>query len=442
MSHPIVLAHGFASRSDLPLPFGLALAGAGTALVVSFVVLAVAWKSPRLRGAEAGVALPGPLAALLDSPAARAVQRALGTLAFLYCLVSALGSPDDALNPAPDVVYVLLWVGLPVASLVLGPIGGRLSPIRALHAGLASLARIDPREGLRPLPEKLGHLPAAVGLAGFVWLELVAPNNTSARLLGVLAVLYVVAHTIAALVYGERWLTRGESFEVYSALVGRLSVLGRRADGALVVRSPLDGLAATPACTGLVAVVAVLLGSTLWDSAAATTALQDTLQTDFRDVRVLVGTLGLFLMIALVAAAYSVAVPSAAPTGVERSRLPLVFAHSLIPIVAGYVVAHYATLLIFEGQRAVLLLSDPLGTGADLFGVAGSSVDYQVVTPYGIALLQVLAIVIGHVLAVISAHDAAVSVYPGRGGAVREQLPLLVLMIAFTCGGIGLLFAV
>ena len=209
-----------------------------------------------------------------------------------------------------------------------------------------------------------------------------------------------------------------------------------------MLRNPLDGLAAIPEHPGLVTVVAVLLGSTLWDSAAATTSLQDTLQQQGSTSQVVIRTLGLVLTVGLVAAAYSVAVPSAPPTGVERRALPTVFAHSLVPIVAGYAVAHYATLLLFEGQRAFLLLTDPLGTGADLFGVAGQRVDYGLLGPTGIANLQVIAIVVAHVVAVVSAHDRAVAVYPGRGGAVREQLPLLLLMIVFTCGGIGLLFAV
>ena len=35
---------------------------------------------------------------------------------------------------------------------------------------------------------------------------------------------------------------RGDGFEVYSTLVGRLSPFGRRTDGRLVVRNPLENL--------------------------------------------------------------------------------------------------------------------------------------------------------------------------------------------------------
>ena len=46
------------------------------------------------------------------------------------------------------------------------------------------------------------------------------------------------------------------------------------------------------------------------------------------------------------------------------------FVHSLVPIAMVYVVAHYLTFLVFEGQAISYLASDPLGQGWDLFGTA------------------------------------------------------------------------
>ena len=106
----------------------------------------------------------------------------------------------------------------------------------------------------------------------------------------------------------------------------------------------------------------------------------------------------------------------------------------------GYVVAHYFSLLLFEGQRAVILLSDPLDTGANLLGAAGAAVDYGLVTVTTIALIQVVAVVAGHVLAVVSAHDRAVALFP-LTQAVVGQLPLMAMMALYTIGGLTLLFA-
>ena len=48
--------------------------------------------------------------------------------------------------------------------------------------------------------------------------------------------------------------------------------------------------------------------------------------------------------------------------------------------------------------------------------------------------------VLGHVLGVIAAHDRALNVLPERH-QLTGQLPLLVAMVAFTVGGLYLLFA-
>ena len=56
------------------------------------------------------------------------------------------------------------------------------------------------------------------------------------------------------------------------------------------------------------------------------------------------------------------------------------------------------------------------------------------------SVLQVCAVVVGHVLGVVLAHDRAVRLLPRRH-AVVGQLPMLALMVAYTVGGLSLLFA-
>jgi hypothetical protein len=62
------------------------------------------------------------------------------------------------------------------------------------------------------------------------------------------------------------------------------------------------------------------------------------------------------------------------------------------------------------------------------------------VEPTLVATVQVCAIVLGHVIGVVLAHDRAVRLLPRRH-AVLGQLPLLALMVVYTCGGLLLLFA-
>jgi hypothetical protein len=156
---------------------------------------------------------------------------------------------------------------------------------------------------------------------------------------------------------------------------------------------------------------------------------------------VLLETLGLLASIGLFAAAYVAATLLAGRLGhAGRTALPGLFAHSIIPIAVGYAVAHYYSLLVLEGQRAVINLSDPLGIGADWLGTADRGVSATLVTPTGVATLQVVAVVVGHVVGVVLAHDRAVRLFPRRA-AVAGQVPLLVLMVAYTVGGLFLLFA-
>lgn len=114
------------------------------------------------------------------------------------------------------------------------------------------------------------------------------------------------------------------------------------------------------------------------------------------------------------------------------------FVHSLVPIALAYAVAHYFSLAVFEGQGSLALLSDPLGRGWDLFGTADWRIDYRAVTPTTIAWVQAGAIVVGHVIGVVVAHDRAVAMFD-RKRADRSQRPLLAVMVAYTVGGLALL---
>jgi hypothetical protein len=82
-----------------------------------------------------------------------------------------------------------------------------------------------------------------------------------------------------------------------------------------------------------------------------------------------------------------------------------------------------------------------LGTGANWFGLGNVAENRWLANqPTLVASLQVAAIVIGHVLGIISAHDRSVRLFPPRRALVA-QLPLLAVMVAYTVTGLLLLFA-
>jgi hypothetical protein len=132
-------------------------------------------------------------------------------------------------------------------------------------------------------------------------------------------------------------------------------------------------------------------------------------------------------------------------TGVDddlrRVELPNLFAHSVVPIIVGYIVAHYLTYLVVVGQSTLIQASDPLGNGSDLLGTGDWRVNYWLTSqPTLLADIKVVSVVLGHVLGVVAAHDRAVRLLPLRH-QLTGQLPLLFAMVAFTVGGLYLLFA-
>ncbi|MGW7454085.1 hypothetical protein [Streptomyces sp. NPDC054787] len=420
------LAHGIGSQHDLPISPFYAFAGAFAALFVSFLALGLLWSTSRFRGNRSGLALPAALQRVADAPATRTALRGLGLAAALAVLLHLLLGPDDpARNPAPGAVYVLLWVGLVPASLLLGPVWRLLNPLRTLHRLLSrALRRRDPG---RPIPARLGQWPAAAGLFGFTWLELVAPDPASTTTLLIALAAYATAQLALAARFGERWFDDGDAFEAYSALLARLSPLGRRSDGRLVLRNPFHGLDATPERPGLVATVCVLLGSTAYDGFSDNPSWINVLQTSPLG-RTPAATLGLLGSIALVAALYCLCAVATRLVSGPQPRPLTAFAHSLVPIALGYLIAHYFSLLVVEGPRTV---SMALGTD-------NASEAAPPLGPGALAALHVIAVVTGHVLGVVAAHDRSVRLFP-PAKAVAGQLPLLALMITYTVGGLSLL---
>jgi hypothetical protein len=129
--------------------------------------------------------------------------------------------------------------------------------------------------------------------------------------------------------------------------------------------------------------------------------------------------------------------------GVESSRrreLPGLLAHSLVPIVVGYVLAHYLTYLLEKGQAAFFALLDPLGRGWTPLG--DPSITYFLSEHTStLAALKVTCVVAGHVVAVVAAHDRALVLLP-RAHRLSGQLAMLLLMVAYTFTGLYLLFSV
>ena len=438
-------AHGIGGAKDLPIPLGLAVAGATAALVVSFCVLALAWRTPRYQRHRPGRPVPAWLARLVDDPRLQWACRVVGLVVAGYLVWPLVWGPDLVTNPVLGTFYVLVWVGLVPASLLLGPVVRAFSPVRTITLLIARATGGDPGTGLLRYPARLGYWPGAVGLFAFVAQELVNPQSAYVGSVRLWLAAYLAIMVLGGAVFGPVWLSRADPFEVYSDLVAHLSPWGR-VEGRLVVRSPLANLATLTPRPGLLAVVAVLFGSTAFDSYKDTTSwinFVDGLGAD----HLLVNAVALLVFCAAVALTFYLAATSTgvagdddpAASGVRRAQLPGLLAPTVVPIIVGYITAHYLTYVVEVGQTTLIQLSDPLVRGDDVLGTGGWSVNYWLsFHPALLAVIKVLAVVVGHVTAVVAAHDRAISLLPRRH-QVTGQLGMLLVMVIYTATGLYLL---
>jgi hypothetical protein len=375
-----VIAHGIVGRADLPIPTELFGVGAALVLVLSFLALAAGWSRPRLERVPERVLLRVPVAV-------EAILGAAGVAAFAATVWAGLeGTSAQSANLAPTAVYVGFWIAVPFASLVLGDVFRLLSPWRAVG-----------RYGVEP------------------------------------------------------WTRRADAFGVWFGMFARLAPLARRDDGRLVLRPPVAGAARLRAIAGTTAVLVIGIGSTGFDGAKEGPLFNDlagTIQDALTGAGLTKGfalelafVVGLLVAVALVGAIWRLGTLGMPPAGDGRTALARRFVHALIPIAAAYLVAHYFSLLAYNGQDLWRLASDPLGNGADYFGGAGATIDYSVVSATAIWYVQTGALVLGHVAGLVLAHDRALAVYGSPRAATRSQLVMLVVMVLFTLLGMWLLSA-
>jgi len=443
-----VVAHGVGGSTDLPVPLSYALIGAVWALVITFAVVAVAWQTPRFDPAKPGRALPGWVTNSVDSPAIRWLIAATAAAFAVWVGAGAIWGPQDSDNALPGVFYVLLWVGLVAASIVFGPVWRVISPMRTLHR-LFGLRRSE-RPASRTYPSRWGYWPGAVGLFAFVWLELASPDPGSLMAIKIWILVYAVVMLSGAAIYGSTWFARADPFEVYSVTASRLAPFRRnRASGQIVVGNPLDHLPTMPVRPGVVAVMAVLLGSTAFDSFSAAPTFRTFVDDNAPAVPLVGDTLGgtllrsvaLLVFVVVVGVTFSVA--ARATSGVQpeqRRELPGRLAHCLIPIVVGYVFAHYLSYLVERGQETAVRLADPFGLGWHLLGLDSGDVVYLLsLNPTLLWTIKVACVVVGHVIGVVAAHDQALRVLP-PGHQLTGQLAMMLTMVAYTLTGLYLLF--
>jgi hypothetical protein len=471
MTPALAQAHGIVGRADLPIPVWLFSWTAAIVLVVSFVALSTLWRTPRLQREHRRrlVRLPRALEWLAS---------VVGLGLFVLVVYSGFaGAQVTQANFSVTFIYVIFWVGVPVASVLFGDVFRALSPWRTCARVLVTCGRLvraasggrsgagepsgspgdAPRRAPLRYPVRLGMWPATGVIVGFAWMELVyvPADRDHPATLATLSLAYLLVTVVGMLAFGiEEWGANADGFGAYFGLLSRMSGICRDEEGYVCLRRPLSALASLSVGPGTIGLICAVIGTTTFDgfsNGGVWRNLEPSLQELLADAGFnatpaieLTYTLGLIFCLALVGAVYRLGIAgvrSVSPR-YDTPELMRAFAHTLVPIGFAYVLAHYFSLLIWQGQAIGYLASDPLGNGANLFGTSSYQIDYTIISFAAIWYVQVVALVAGHVGGLTLAHDKALVLYSDPEEAVRSQYWMLAVMVAFTSFGLWLLSAV
>ncbi len=451
------MAHSFGVIYTLPVPFWLYAWSASAALIASFVIVGVFATQP---SAEVARAVP---MRWRTAPASLLLVLQVGSLlALLLCIATGLfGTRNPYGNFNMTFFWIVFMLGFAYLTAVLGDWYARISPFRALALGLARLLK---RDGRLRYPQALGYTPALLFYAGFLWLELF--GGASPKLLSQSLLAYTAITLLGSAVFGMRdWLRYGEFFGVFFGLIARMAPLGFADDRSrqFFWRWPFSGLRVQrPEHWTLLLFVLFMLSSTafdglheakVWVELYWVTLYREVLMTwagsnpvsAFPQLRVLYqywqfGWLlaspwlylgfylaGIGLMRLLLRGRHSL------------MQLAMAFLPSLLPIVLVYHVTHYYTLIETQGIKIIALASDPFGRGWDLFGTATWFRRIFVPDSGIVWHVQVALILIGHIVSVYVAHLIALDLLRNRRAATLSQVPMLLLMVAFTVAGLWIL---
>ncbi len=474
-------AHGFGQKYGLPLPLWLYVTGAGAVVALSFLVIAFfAQGNPSVQGYPRYNLLRLGIVRALAGKVTLTFLRLLSVLLLLLTIAAGLtGNQDSLKNLAPTIVWVYWWVGLAYASALFGHVWALVNPWEAMFSWVDSLyQRLNPGDRLsseRAYPAKLGYWPAVVLFGLFAWVEIVFPRSAEPRSLATLAVGYTFVTFVGMVLYGKNaWLKHGEAFAVVLGLLARFSptetrvrhtetcqACGSGCDPVECVdcyecfrNAPRESrefnlrpygaglLSSEVASPSLLFLVLLTLSTVTFDGFTSTPFWSKLVAVVYPAFRVfgseavtVIRTVGLLAFPFIFIGVYQVFSMVMAALGGKSDQWKTfagTFVFSLIPIALAYHLAHFLSFLLIQGQLLIPLASDPFGWGWDLLGTAGYQMNVNIVGAKFAWFVAVIAIVLGHIIAVYVAHARAMGMTDNRGSALRSQYPMMALMVGYT----------
>ena len=446
-------AHGFEERYDLPVPLSYVVAGACVTVFLTFIfAILFVRKRPAFHlqpANESGLFVPAKAFHWFIR-----LTRSVAWLLFALTIVSALwGSADPLMNLAPTFVWIIWWVGLSFAVMLLGNFWPALDPWRTTFNVLELCTRkLGISRGIAinwKWPDRLGVWPAVFFLLAWCWLEVVYPIATSPFRLGCAALIWSAVNITGMICFGRAtWQQHADVFAVYFSILGRLAPVHFQRRSRTICWRPAGQGLVTPNLMGVagqVGFVMAMLATVLFDGlhgGAVWTLFEQGLRKTVPNLMDMngyfAGTTGLVTVWLGFLTAYLLTCRLCARVkghGLDQTADALIaarFIPALVPIAAAYNIAHNFSNLLIQGQTVLQLLSDPLGRQWDLFGTARFYPDISIVDARLTWYVAVGSIVAGHVMSIWLSHRIALNLRLSASRTALVTLPLTVLMVAYT----------
>ena len=395
------LNHGVVNVGDLPIPFDIVLNSSALVVLITFVYLKVSWKesiiTPRQEVFNDKQNFIGKLFGII--------------ILFLLVAPGIFGNESSKTSIAPLILWVFLWIGVPVLGLLFGDIYSKFNPLN-----LFSLKSDK--------PESVYF--ACILFIGLTWFELVwkEPGNPL-NIAIVLITLFVCVNLLRYFL--KKSLIEVDPLLLLHYLYSKLKLFNSRP----YFRSLLDNIGNLAKLRGIEYFVLLMIGTVTYDGLRETTFWYNQFgsRTDdmgFSTMMFLIMNLGTILFYRF-ACFFAIKVGG---SDLELNHVSNLFGHTMLPIAFAYHVTHYLTLLLFESQTFFYRFNDPIGIGMNILNVEEPTINYFI-EPLVIWGIQVAVTLLGHMLSVVLAHDLAVKLF-GHQQSDKTQYIFLFITVALT----------
>lgn len=397
----VIFHHGIGSVGDLPIPFETVLNISAWVIILTFVFLKISWKKSVLIQREVLVEQNQPW-----------LGKMFGVLILSLLILPGLISNEEAKTSiTPLIIWVFLWIGVPVLGLVFGDIYSKFNPLSII-----------------PSPEKK---PSTVWFAtalflGLTWFELVWRKPGNPTHIGIVFILLMLITTSTRIIFGKA------SIEVDPLhLLHHLYAKLRFTVSKPIYKNMLENIANLSNFKGMEYFILLMIGTVTYDGLRGTTFWYNLFGSSTLDI-----TFSTFAFLGInivIIGSYRFACWFALKVSGEKqdlNNISLLFGHTMLPIAFAYHVTHYLSLLLYESQTILYRLNDPYGFGWNLFGIDEVSINYFL-TPVALWGIQVFVTLAGHMLSVVLAHDLAIRLF-GHQQSDKTQYIFLLITVGLT----------